>query len=91
MTMYQNIRRFCATCSVVALAGYVIPTPHNASVSQSLKKYITTAANVPACSATSKASPGSRQCSIHGNKVRWAVLLMGRNSVSACTRARMIA
>src|SRR5215467_10118485 len=89
--MYQNILLLTATSSAEALAGYLSPNPHNTSFSQSLKKYSTTASSVPACSATSNAKPGSGQCSSHGNKIRCAVLLTGKNSVNACTSARIIA
>src|SRR5580704_14511537 len=91
ITMYQNNFLRCATSSEGAFAGYFNPTPQSASVNQSLKKYRSTATNVPACKATSKASPGSCQPSSHGNSVRCAVLLTGKNSVKACTRARTIA
>src|ERR1700687_5839278 len=65
--------------------------PAEMSRIQSFQKMIKTAASVPQCSATSKASPGSSQPKTQGMSVRWALDEMGRNSASPCTMPRMTA
>ena len=54
----------------------------------SRQKYDSTATSVPICSTAENAAPGSFQPNSAGTMRRWAVLLIGMNSVSPCTIAR---
>jgi len=65
--------------------------PAEKSRIQSFQKTNRTAASVPQCSATSKASPGSSQQKAQGMSNKCALEEMGRNSASPCTMPRMTA
>ena len=70
-------RRFSG---VSILPVVMIPNVALISCSHSIRKYHSTASNVPKWSATSKASPGSSQPNNQGARAKWPELLIGRNS-----------
>ena len=60
-----------------------------ANSSTSLRKYSRTASRVPSWITAEKAAPGSSQPSNSGTIRKWAVLLIGKNSVSPCTSPKI--
>src|ERR1035438_4713484 len=66
------------------------PKPCATICTQSRAKYRSTASSVPRCSAISKSSPSNCHPKSHEVRYRWAVLDIGRNSVSPWTTARTI-
>ncbi len=58
---------------------------------QSRQKKMITANSVPICMATLNVSPGSGQPKNQGTRIRWAVLEIGKKSVSPCTNPKIAA
>src|SRR6266516_5600497 len=81
-TSNPSWRRRAAACWGPSTPG---ATRLSTKLQRSLAKYTTTAARVPKCSSTSKASSGVRKPSSFGTIDRWADDEIGRNSVSPWT------
>src|SRR6266516_4722321 len=84
-TSNPSWRRRAAACWGPSTPG---ATRLSTKLQRSLAKYTTTAARVPKCSSTSKASSGVRKPSSFGTIDRWADDEIGRNSVSPWTMPR---
>ena len=73
-----------------------LPAPNEATQpapmrARSFLKYMSSASKLPKCAPTSYSKPWSAQSISFGNRIRWAELLMGRNSVRPWSRPKMIA
>ena len=79
-------RRAFGVCHLPFLSAILIPF---SAFLRSVLKHERTAKILPSCITAVTATPGSSQPISMGIIFRWAVLLIGKNSVMPCTTARM--